>query len=130
MVHNGIEYGDMQLICEAYALLQRVLGLSAEELHEVFTRWNEGELNSFLIEITADIFARRDDKSDGALVDMILDKAGSKGHRQMDDYVGARSGRGCFHHQCRRGSACRFFDERRTRRGLQGVARPNQHAGF
>src|SRR4028118_109992 len=64
MVHNGIEYGDMQLICEAYALLQRVLGLSADELHQVFTRWNEGELNSFLIEITADIFARRDDKAE------------------------------------------------------------------
>ena len=79
MVHNGIEYGDMQLICEAYDLLHRVLGLNDQELHDVFARWNDGELNSFLIEITRDIFARRDDKTDGALVDMILDKAGQKG---------------------------------------------------
>ncbi len=79
MVHNGIEYGDMQLICEAYALLKNVLGLSAQELHEVFTKWNEGELNSFLIEITADIFSRIDPDTNGPLVDVILDKAGQKG---------------------------------------------------
>lgn len=79
MVHNGIEYGDMQLICEAYALLKDVLGLSAAELHEVFKSWNEGELGSFLIEITADIFSRIDPDTGGALVDVILDKAGQKG---------------------------------------------------
>jgi 6-phosphogluconate dehydrogenase len=79
MVHNGIEYGDMQLICEAYALLKNVLGLSAQELHEVFTNWNEGELNSFLIEITADIFSRTDPDTNQPLVDVILDKAGQKG---------------------------------------------------
>ncbi len=79
MVHNGIEYGDMQLICEAYALLKEVLGLSAAELHEVFKSWNEGDLESFLIEITADIFSRIDPDTDGALVDVILDKAGQKG---------------------------------------------------
>lgn len=79
MVHNGIEYGDMQLICEAYALLKGVLGLSAAELHEVFTKWNEGDLNSFLIEITADIFSRIDPDTDQPLVDVILDKAGQKG---------------------------------------------------
>lgn len=79
MVHNGIEYGDMQLICEAYALLKNVLGLSAQELHEVFTNWNEGELNSFLIEITADIFSRTDSQTGQPLVDVILDKAGQKG---------------------------------------------------
>jgi 6-phosphogluconate dehydrogenase len=79
MVHNGIEYGDMQLICEAYALLKDVVGLSAAELHEVFTKWNEGELNSFLIEITADIFSRTDPETGKPLVDMILDKAGQKG---------------------------------------------------
>ncbi len=79
MVHNGIEYGDMQLICEAYALLKDVLGMDDKELHDVFARWNGGELNSFLIEITADIFARKDEETDNALVDMILDKAGQKG---------------------------------------------------
>ena len=78
MVHNGIEYGDMQLICEAYHLLKEGLGLSAEELHSVFADWNKGELDSFLIEITAEIFTKKDD--DGApLIDKILDTAGQKG---------------------------------------------------
>ena len=78
MVHNGIEYGDMQLICEAYDLLQRGLGLTADELHTVFTDWNKGELDSYLIEISRDIFAKKDD--DGQpLVDKILDTAGQKG---------------------------------------------------
>ncbi len=58
MVHNGIEYGDMQLIAEAYFLLKHVLGLNAQELHEVFAEWNKGELDSYLIEITADIFTK------------------------------------------------------------------------
>jgi 6-phosphogluconate dehydrogenase len=79
MVHNGIEYGDMQLICEAYALLKDVAGLSAPELHQVFSKWNEGDLNSFLIEITADIFSRTDPDTNQPLVDVILDKAGQKG---------------------------------------------------
>ncbi len=78
MVHNGIEYGDMQLICEAYQLLKDGLGLSADELHEVFAEWNKGELDSFLIEITAEILAKRDD--DGLpMLDKILDTAGQKG---------------------------------------------------
>ena len=78
MVHNGIEYGDMQLICEAYDLLQRGLGLSADELAEVFTEWNKGELDSYLIEISSHIFAKKDE--DGTpLVDKILDTAGQKG---------------------------------------------------
>ncbi len=78
MVHNGIEYGDMQLICEAYQLLKDGLGLNAEELHEVFAEWNKGELDSFLIEITAEIFTKMDD--DGApMIDKILDTAGQKG---------------------------------------------------
>ncbi len=78
MVHNGIEYGDMQLICEAYQLLKDGLGLSADELHDVFAEWNKGELDSFLIEITAEIFSKKDD--DGApLIDKILDTAGQKG---------------------------------------------------
>ncbi|HEY3936372.1 MAG TPA: decarboxylating NADP(+)-dependent phosphogluconate dehydrogenase [Bryobacteraceae bacterium] len=78
MVHNGIEYGDMQLICEAYDLLEKGLKLSADELHEIFNDWNKGELDSFLIEITAEIFTKKDD--DGApLIDKILDTAGQKG---------------------------------------------------
>ena len=79
MVHNGIEYGDMQLICEAYAILHDVLGLNAEELHEVFDTWNKGDLDSFLIEITANIFRRKDPDTGQPLVDVILDKAGQKG---------------------------------------------------
>ena len=78
MVHNGIEYGDMQLICEAYDLLRRGLGLTAGELHEVFADWNQGELDSYLIEISSQIFAMKDE--DGQpLVDKILDTAGQKG---------------------------------------------------
>jgi 6-phosphogluconate dehydrogenase len=78
MVHNGIEYGDMQLICEAYALMSRLLGMTAPEMHEVFARWNRGDLDSYLIEITRDILAFRD--ADGSpLVDAILDTAGQKG---------------------------------------------------
>jgi 6-phosphogluconate dehydrogenase len=78
MIHNGIEYGDMQLICEAYHLLSSGLGLSAEDLHEVFAEWNKGELDSYLIEITSEIFTKKDE--DGApMVDKILDAAGQKG---------------------------------------------------
>jgi len=79
MVHNGIEYAIMQLISESYDLLHRGIGLTNDELHEVFKQWNEGELQSFLVEITADIFKQKDDKTGNRLVDMILDKAGSKG---------------------------------------------------
>ncbi|KAF0994615.1 NADP-dependent phosphogluconate dehydrogenase [Geobacillus sp. TFV-3] len=79
MVHNGIEYGDMQLIAEAYFLLKHVLGMDANELHEVFADWNKGELNSYLIEITADIFTKIDEETGKPLVDVILDKAGQKG---------------------------------------------------
>ncbi len=78
MVHNGIEYGDMQLICEAYQLLRDGLHLTADELHTVFAGWNEGELDSYLVEITRDILAKKDE--DGfPLVDKILDTAGQKG---------------------------------------------------
>ncbi len=79
MVHNGIEYGDMQLICEAYSLMKNVLGLSAQELHEVFAEWNKGELDSYLIEITRDIFAKVDEETGKPLVEVILDTAGQKG---------------------------------------------------
>ncbi len=78
MVHNGIEYGDMQLICEAYHLLSKGLGLSADEMHSIFSEWNQGELSSYLIEITANILAYKDD--DGQpLLEKILDTAGQKG---------------------------------------------------
>ena len=78
MVHNGIEYGDMQLICEAYNIMKNGLGMTAPEMHEVFKEWNTGELDSYLIEITRDILAYKD--ADGApLVDKILDTAGQKG---------------------------------------------------
>ena len=79
MVHNGIEYGDMQLICESYWMLKHALGLSNEELYEVFSQWYQGELNSYLIEITRDIFSVKDPEGDGYLVDKILDTAGAKG---------------------------------------------------
>ncbi len=77
MVHNGIEYGDMQLICEAYQIMKDLLGMSADEMHEVFAEWNRGELDSYLIEITRDILAYREDGT--PLVDKILDTAGQKG---------------------------------------------------
>lgn len=79
MVHNGIEYGDMQLICESYNILKNVLGLQAEELHHVFSEWNKGELDSYLIEITADIFTKIDEETGKPIVDVILDTAGQKG---------------------------------------------------
>ncbi|GMA47508.1 NADP-dependent phosphogluconate dehydrogenase [Tetragenococcus muriaticus] len=80
MVHNGIEYGDMQLIAESYDLMKNVLGLSVEEMADIFAEWNKGELDSYLIDITADILTRKDDKgSDKPIVDMILDAAGNKG---------------------------------------------------
>jgi len=78
MVHNGIEYGDMQLIGEAYHLMKEGLGLSNQEMHEVFARWNEGELDSYLIEITRDILAAKDEEG-RYVVDLILDAAGQKG---------------------------------------------------
>src|SRR5699024_12285740 len=79
IVHNGIEYCDMQLIAESYFILKHALGLTSEELHEVFKEWNEGELDSYLIEITADIFTKQDDETNQPLLDVILDKAGQKG---------------------------------------------------
>ncbi|RKZ70282.1 MAG: phosphogluconate dehydrogenase (NADP(+)-dependent, decarboxylating) [Gammaproteobacteria bacterium] len=78
MVHNGIEYGDMQLICEAYSLMENVLGLSCDEMHEVFKDWNTGVLDSYLIDITKDILAVKDEDGE-PLVDKILDTAGQKG---------------------------------------------------
>jgi 6-phosphogluconate dehydrogenase len=84
MVHNGIEYGDMQLIAEGYFILKHLLGLTNQEMHQVFRTWNTGVLDSYLIEITAEILVKLDDGEDGAhdggfIVDRILDKAGQKG---------------------------------------------------
>jgi len=79
MVHNGIEYGDMQLICEAYWMLKKALGTNNDELYDTFQQWYEGELNSYLIEITRDIFSVKDELTGDYLVDLILDTAGAKG---------------------------------------------------
>ncbi|EJW20301.1 6-phosphogluconate dehydrogenase, decarboxylating 2 [Paenibacillus alvei DSM 29] len=79
MVHNGIEYGDMQLIGEAYHLLKDVLNVNTEQLHDIFSEWNKGELDSYLIEITADIFSKTDPETGKPMVDVILDSAGQKG---------------------------------------------------
>ncbi len=79
MVHNGIEYGDIQLICEAYAILKAIVEMDAAQLAETFAEWNKGELDSYLIEITSQIFRKIDPQTGKPLVDMILDKAGQKG---------------------------------------------------
>lgn len=87
MVHNGIEYGDMQLIAEAYDILRRVLGLSADELADIFAEWNKGVLDSFLIEITSKIFTVRDEETGKPLVDLVVDKAGQKGTGRWTSWV-------------------------------------------
>src|ERR1044072_2777291 len=79
MVHNGIEYGDMQLICESYAILKGVVGMTNDELADTYGEWNKGELDSYLIDITSQIFRKKDPETGKALVDVILDKAGQKG---------------------------------------------------
>ena len=79
MVHNGIEYGDMQMICEAYSIMKNILGMSADEMQPVFKQWNEGELDSYLIEITRDILGKKDDETGKPMLDVILDTAGQKG---------------------------------------------------
>lgn len=88
MVHNGIEYAIMQLISECYDLMHHGLGLTNKELHEVFKSWDEGDMKSFLLEITAIIFDKKDDKTSNYLVDMILDKAGAKGTGQWTSQSG------------------------------------------
>src|SRR5204862_854634 len=79
IVHNGIEYGGMKLICEGYAILKEVIGMDNKELAETFTEWNKGELDSYLIDITSQIFRKKDPETGKPLVDVILDKAGQKG---------------------------------------------------
>ncbi len=101
MVHNGIEYGDMQLICEAYNLMKNVLGMDADEMHEVFTEWNKGELDSYLIEITRDILAYKDE--DGSpIVEKIL--AGQHKGQNLSDEAGYYTGYcQCNCKKCREG---------------------------
>lgn len=88
MVHNGIEYGDMQLICEAYQIMSRGLGMEADAMHQVFAEWNSGVLDSYLIEITAEILAKRDDLTGKPMVDVILDTAGQKGTGKWTSQAG------------------------------------------
>ena len=79
MVHNGIEYADMQLIAEAYYIMKNVLDMNADEMHETFAEWNKGPLSSYLVEITADILSKKDPETGNPLPDMLLDNAGQKG---------------------------------------------------
>ena len=123
MVHNGIEYGDMQLICEAYHLLKDVLGVSTDELHEIFTEWNKGELDSYLIEITADIFAQErsgDGQTDGRRHPR---RGRPEGHGQMDEPKRARSGRAAVDHHGIGILPLPVRDEGRARRREQGAQR-------
>jgi 6-phosphogluconate dehydrogenase len=92
MIHNGIEYGDMQLIAESYDILRNALGLQADELHQIFSDWNAGMLDSFLIEITAKIFKVKDPETGKALVDLVLDKAGQKGTGKWTSQVALELG--------------------------------------
>lgn len=92
MVHNGIEYGDIQIICEAYYLMKEVAKMTNKEMSEVFAKWNEGRLNSYLIEITSKILLEKDQFSDNDLVDMILDEAGQKGTGKWTSMEGLDSG--------------------------------------
>jgi len=94
MVHNGIEYGDMQLICEAYHLMSAGLGMSAQEIGAVFAEWNKGELDSYLVQITRDILAKTDPETGKAMVDVILDTAGQKGTGKWTSQAGLDLGVG------------------------------------
>jgi 6-phosphogluconate dehydrogenase len=94
MTHNGIEYGDMQLICEAYNLMANGLGMRADELHAVFAEWNAGVLDSYLIEITRDILGKDDDETGKPMVDVILDTAGQKGTGKWTSQAGLDLGVG------------------------------------
>lgn len=103
MVHNGIEYGDMQLICETYQIMHDLLGMSNDEMSAEFAEWNRGELDSYLIEITRDILAYRDEKGE-AVVDKILDTAGQKGTGKWTAIASLDEGN--TSHTDRRGCIC------------------------
>ena len=122
MVHNGIEYGDMQLICESYQIMKDLLGMSADEMHEVFAEWNSGDLDSYLIEITRDILAFKD--KDGApLVDKILDTAGQKGTGKWTSVTALDLGIPLTLISEAVYARIAFGDEGRARRGLEDPAR-------
>ena len=124
MVHNGIEYGDMQLICEAYFMMHEALGLSNEELYDVFAEWNRGELDSYLIEITRDIFSVKDPETRRLPGRQDHGQGRREGHRQVDEPARARPGRA--QHAGDRGRVCPLplGDEGRARAGEQGAQRP------
>lgn len=122
MVHNGIEYGDMQLIAEAYSLLKQAVGLTNDELAETFAEWNKGELDSYLIEITADIF-RKKDESGQYLVDVILDEAAQKGTGKWTSQSSLDLGVPLFDHRV---CVCSLpvSAEKRARGGIESIERP------
>ena len=128
MVHNGIEYIDMQLICEAYWLMKNLLGMQADEIGAVFKEWNQGELSSFLIEITGDILQQKDPAGDGFLVDSILDTAGQKGTGQWTAANALELGAPA-NAIAAAVYACTFQPERRTCCRQQDSARPCHPAG-
>ena len=126
MVHNGIEYGDMQLIAEAYDILKTVGGLSNEELAAVFDDWNKSELESFLVEITASIFKKKDEYADGFLVDKVLDKTGMKVRRF---FSWRRRRRADFIERRRRRRRDNALDLRRSASNLRRAARVREING-
>ena len=123
MVHNGIEYGDMQLICEAYQLMKAGLGLDNEEMSRVFRQWNQTELCSYLIEITGDIFGYRDEAGEYVL-DQILDAARAEGNRKMDGHSGPGGGGSAY--ADRRGGVCEMSvcEKGRARGGIKNLSAP------
>ena len=125
MVHNGIEYGDMQMICESYDLMKRLLGLKAPEMGAIFSEWNQGMLGSFLIEITADILNQKDPVTRKPIVDVILYRRPER-HRQVD--LGQRTRHGCARaDDCRvRFRPMRQRDQGRARRGVEDPEGPGE----
>ena len=122
MVHNGIEYGDMQLICEAYAILSSVLGLEAAELADIFGEWNEGDLDSYLIDITSQIFRKHRSRNRQAAGRRHPRQGRPERHRHLDLAVRHPAIGRHFHDQCRGRSARHFFAQRGARRGLENPA--------
>ena len=121
MVHNGIEYGDMQLIAETYDVMKRVLGMSNRQMHEVFAEWNAGELDSYLIEITRDILAYKSSEGEH-VVDVILDAAGQKGTGKWTVIEALAGGRAADADRRSRVRACAVSDERGACRGIEAAA--------
>ncbi len=127
MVHNGIEYGDMQLICEAYHLMRELLGMEPAAMHDVFARWNKGPLDSYLIEITRDILGFIDPETGSPMVDLILDAAGQKGTGKWTVISASRPGRAADPDRRGRLRPLPVGPEGRAGRGLQGAQRPCAH---